>query len=42
MLINAVLNDNYSTINTANADMNGDGIINVTDVTLLITKVQNS
>ena len=42
MLINAVLNDNYSTINADKADMNNDGIINVTDVTMLITKVQNS
>ena len=39
LLINAVLNDNYSNINVANSDMNGDGLINITDVTQLITLV---
>ena len=36
MLINAVVNDDYSSINFNNADMNGDGTLTVTDVTMLI------
>ena len=41
MLINAVLNDNFSAINEANADMDGNGVLNVTDVTMLINMVLN-
>ena len=36
MLINAVVNDDYSSINFNNADMNADGVLTVTDVTMLI------
>ena len=42
VLINAVMNENFSGINSANADMNNDGIINITDVTMLINTVSNS
>ena len=42
VLITALLNENYSDINTTNADMNNDGIINVTDATILITELMNS
>ena len=42
LLINAVLNDDLSTINVANADMNNDGNVNITDVTMLISAVLDS
>ena len=42
LLINAVLNDNFSTINQANSDMDGNGVINVSDVTALIAVVMNN
>ena len=41
-LINAVLNEDYSSIVFANADMDSNGIINVTDVTELINQVLNN
>ena len=41
-LINAVLNEDYSSIVFANADMDSNGIINVTDVTKLINQVLNN
>ena len=41
LLINAVLNSDFSNIITANADLNGDGSINITDITLLIAMVLN-
>ena len=42
LLINAVLNDNFSTINQGNSDMDGNGVINVSDVTALIAVVMNN
>lgn len=36
VLINALLNENFSGINEANADVDGNGALNVTDATLLI------
>ena len=36
VLINALLNENLSSINTANADMDSNGTINVTDAIQLI------
>ena len=36
LLISAVVNEDYSSINFYNADMNDDGVLTVTDVTLLI------
>ena len=36
VLINALLNENFSTISTYGADMDGNGIINVTDAIQLI------
>ena len=41
-LINAVLNEDYSSIVFANADMDSNGIINVTDVTKLVNQVLNN
>ena len=41
-LINAVLNEDYSSIVFANADMDSNGSINVTDVTELINQVLNN
>ena len=42
LLINAVVNENYSNINFNNADMNGDGVLTVTDVTMLINAAMNN
>ena len=42
LLINAVLNDDFSPINQANSDMDGNGVINVSDVTALIAVVMNN
>ena len=42
LLINAVLNDDFSTINIANSDMDENEAINVSDVTALIAIVMNN
>ena len=41
VLINALLNEDLSSINTANADMDSDGTINVTDAIQLINYLLN-
>ena len=42
LLINAVVNEDYSNINADNADINGDGVLTVTDVTMLINLAMNN
>ena len=41
LLINAVLNDDLSTVCTTCGDFNEDGAVNVTDVTQLISYINN-
>ena len=40
-MLNAVMSENFDNINSSNADMNNDGIINITDVTLLINHLMS-
>lgn len=40
-MINAVMSENWDSINQENADINGDGVWNITDVTSLINIIMN-
>ena len=41
VLINALLNENFTGINISAADVSGDGLVNITDATLLINTLLN-